>query len=215
MEGFLDQPLFGGRRTRAANRGRAIVILVCQLLAAGMAAAQSAEPLPEPAAKPATAAPGLSAASVLGGFHSIRLGMTVEQVKTELVKESLFLFRGDRDVSLVPQTQEILIEVPGRTFVERGYFQFHDGKLLVMILVLAREEVSYFEVYRELSSRYGEATSLDPSSAVWELGGMRLSLEKPVVLKYLDRATFEALRDSSRAGRDYELLTRQQFLGTL
>jgi hypothetical protein len=43
----------------------------------------------------------------------------------------------------------------------------------------------------------------------------RLALEKPVVLKYVDSATFNALRDASRVGTDYELLTRRQFLESL
>jgi hypothetical protein len=198
--------------------------MFCAKLASGQAA-----PLPDqpsastmPAAEPAAAAaaattPAFAAASALkgGGFRGIRLGMSVEEVKAQLRREPLFDYRGDRDVSLVPQTKQILIEVAGRSFVERGYFQFHDGKLLVMIVRLARELVSYYEVYSRLTSRYGDASSLDPSSAEWSLPDMRLSLEKPVVLKYVDSASFDALKKASSAGRDYEAETRQQFLDGL
>ena len=188
--------------------------LALLLLAVGLAAPWHAGGQAVPLPTPAAAAVGAATAK-LGGFRGIRLGMSVDEVKAELAKEPLFSYRGDRDVSLLPASRQILIEVPGRTFVERGYFQFHEGKLLVMIVLLAREQVSYFEVYTELSSRYGATSVLDPAQAVWELKGTRLALEKPVVLKYVDSATFQALRDASRVGTDYELLTRRQFLESL
>jgi hypothetical protein len=185
-------------------------LLAVSLLAPGRADGQAAAP------PPSTTAAVVSAATVeLGGFRGIRLGMSVDEVKAQLAKEPLFSYHGDRDVSLLPASRQILIEVPGRTFVERGYFQFHDGKLLIMIVLLAREQVSYFEVYTQLSSRYGPTSALDPAQAVWELPGTRLALEKPVVLKYVDSAAFQSLRDESRLGTDYELLTRRQFLESL
>lgn len=174
-----------------------------------MASAQSAEPFPAPVPS-ATATAGK-----LQGFRGIHVGMTLEQVKAELQRESLFLYRGDRDVSIVPATGQPLIEVEGRAYVERGYFQFHENRLLVLIVTLARELVSYYEVYSALTASHGPATTLDPSAAVWVLDGLRLSLEKPVTLKYVDIATFEALATSGRSGTDYELMTRQAFLDTL
>lgn len=186
-----------------------LLLLATGLLGPGGADGQAAAP-PPPAAAVVSAA-----TAELGGFRGIRLGMSVDEVKAQLAKEPLFSYHGDRDISLLPASRQILIEVPGRTFVERGYFQFHDGKLLVMIVMLAREQVSYFEVYTQLSTRYGPTTALDPTQAVWELPGTRLALEKPVVLKYLDSVTFKALTEAGRAGTDYELMTRRQFLESL
>jgi hypothetical protein len=138
--------------------------------------------------------------------------MTVEEVKAGLVREPLFVYRGERDVSIIPSTSETLIEVPGTDYVERGYFQFHEDRLLVMIVVLARGLISYYEVYESLVRRYGPATTLDPSAAVWLLDGLRLSLERPVVLKYVDDAVFSALIEAGRSLRDYEAEARASFL---
>jgi hypothetical protein len=206
-----------------------LVCLALCLLSAAAASAQSAafpdttaasspaSAAPEPAAPQSaavTTAPAASAISA-GGFRRIRLGMSLEEVKTELRREVLFDYRGDRDVSLLPEGDQILIEVSGRSFVERGYFQFYDGRLLVMIVRLSRELVSYYEVYSRLTSHYGGAASLDPNAALWSLPGVRLSLEKPVVLKYVDSVSFDALKAKSSAGRDYEAETRAQFLDGL
>jgi hypothetical protein len=204
------------RSSIPSNVARVFAMVVCLSAALAGVWGQAAPPSPAPAPKAAAeSTPAAAVAIGLGGFHAIRLGMTVDEVKTQLLKETLFLFRGDPDVTQLPQSQQILIEVPGRTFVDRGYFQFQDGKLLIMIVVLSRAAVSYFDVYQELATRYGEPASLDPSAAVWEIKGTRLSLEKPVVLKYVDSLAFDALTASGRVGRDYDLETRQQFLDSL
>ena len=51
-----------------------------------------------------------SNSSLPNGFANIQLGMTVEETKDELIKNSDFGYKGDRDVSLVPDKQKVLIE---------------------------------------------------------------------------------------------------------
>ena len=149
------------------------------------------------------------------GFLGIRIGMTLGEVKAALAREPLFYYRGEPDLSLLPATRQALIEVPGRAYVERAYFQFHDDRLLSVIVHLSRELVSYFDVYSQLASRYGDATSIDPASATWIFPSLKLSLEKPVVLKYVDRLVFDTLTSESAAGTDWEEESRQSFLERL
>ena len=179
---------------------RRTVALAVLALCVGVAGAQSSEPLDT---------------ATLRGFREIHVGMTLEQAKEALRREPLFYYRGDPDVSIVPSTGQTLIEVEGRGFVERGWLQFRGERLEILIVALARELVSYYEVYSTLSRRYGPVQTLDPGAAVWDLGELRLSLEKPVVLKYVDVAGFEATLDESRVGRDWEMETRQAFLDSL
>jgi hypothetical protein len=44
------------------------------------------------------------------GFRSISLGMDLDQVKQALKGDALFRYRGDPDVSFLPQTSQYLIE---------------------------------------------------------------------------------------------------------
>ena len=48
-----------------------------------------------------------SNSSLPNGFANIQLGMTVEETKDELIKNSDFGYKGDRDVSLVPDKQKV------------------------------------------------------------------------------------------------------------
>ena len=44
------------------------------------------------------------------GYGKIKIGMSVDEVKKILQSEKKFGFRGDRDVSMMPRTEQVLIE---------------------------------------------------------------------------------------------------------
>jgi len=150
-----------------------------------------------------------------GGFRKIRLGMSMDAVKEALKQDRLFSYRGDPDVSFIPVKEQRLIECGGNLYIDRAYFQFHDDRLLVMILMLDPAEVSYYETLEALRKSYGDPAILDPTHVVWETGALRLSLERPVTVKYVDAETYATLRGASSAGDDFEGLSRQRFLDQL
>ena len=73
------------------------------------------------------------------GFRGIELGMELERVKELLREDPCFDYRGDPDVSFLPQTFQTLIECTGNSYIERAFFQFHEKRLAIMILVLDRK----------------------------------------------------------------------------
>ncbi len=145
----------------------------------------------------------------------IRLGMSMDAVKEALEQDRLFSYRGDPDVSFIPVKDQRLIECGGNLYIDRAYFQFHEDGLLVMILMLDPAEVSYYETLEALRRSYGDPTTLDPTHVVWEAGALRLSLERPVIVKYVDAEKYATLRGGSGAGEDFEGLSRQRFLDHL
>jgi hypothetical protein len=146
------------------------------------------------------------------GFRGIELGMELDQVKERLAGDALFDYRGDPDVSLLPTPQQTLIEVTGSSFIRRAFFQFHERKLYVLILVLDTQRLDYFTMYSTLTGKYGDCTRLDPTEAVWEFAGMRLALERPLSVKYLDMQVFDALREQGQARQTLQDVTKQKFL---
>jgi hypothetical protein len=154
-------------------------------------------------------------ASLQRGFSTVSLGMTLEAAKSALEDDPFFDYRGDPDVSFAPMRQVPVITTAGRTFVARGLFQFTDNELTIITLELNREQLDYFSVYESLVAQYGEPVSLDPRTAIWEDELTRLRLERPLVVKYLDRASFQ---DEVRAGEMQESLdavARDRFLEEL
>lgn len=146
-------------------------------------------------------------------FRNIELGMGMDEVKALLAADGVFAYRGDPDVSLLPRPNESLIEVSGLSFVRRAFFQFYEGKLFVMIFALNEKEMDHYSVYTSLSIKYGKPDSLSPSESVWADDATRLSVERPLAVKYIDLAVFNALKTAGTAQQSYEELLRTEFLG--
>ena len=146
------------------------------------------------------------------GFRGITLGMGLDQVKQMLKTEPLVRYRGDPDVSFLPQTSQFLIECEGNSYLRRAYFQFADSRLFIMILVLDTRTLDHFSLYSALFSKYGQPASLSPQEVVWQSGPVRFSLERPLTVKYIDTTTFSALLSKGGAQRDLDQLSREKFI---
>jgi len=141
--------------------------------------------------------------------------MAKEEVDALLSADSFFSYRGPDDVSLLPSPNQSLIETAGASFVKRAFFQFYEGKLWVMILVMDQRKMDHYSVYSSLRAKYGEPTLLDPREVRWEDEATRVALERPLTLRYLDLATYRSLREGSEAREAVEELERREFLGDL
>ena len=146
------------------------------------------------------------------GFRGITLGMEMEQAKDALRSDPLFRYRGEPDVSFLPQSSQSLIECSGTTYIRRAYFQFADSRLFIMILVLDPQKVDHYSLFRALSEKYGDPGALDPQESVWQSDAVRFSLERPLTVKYIDRKIFSSLLAGSGAQQDLDLLSRESFI---
>ncbi len=164
-------------------------------------------------ATPAGAQAAAPAAIQPSGFRGISLGMSIDAVKAALRADPLFRYRGDPEVSLVPQeSSQSLIECDGAQYVRRAYFQFEKEELFIVILVLDPEMIDYYSLYSTLTRKYGNPSSLSPRESVWLFDAVRLSLERPLTVKYVDRQTFASLQKGA-VPADQEQMSRDWFLG--
>ncbi|MFW5688730.1 MAG: hypothetical protein ACOC1U_04080 [Spirochaetota bacterium] len=177
-------------------------VLAWTLASAPLAAAQ--EPAPETGGQ-----------ALQRGFSSLELGMNFEQARVALLTDQSFRYRGEPDIQFLPVTRIPIIETAGRAFVDRAVLQFHDDTLYIISLLLDRSRLDYFSVYEALVEQYGEPDRLDPGQSVWENESTRISLERPLTVKYLDRATFTGIVESGRMEAALEEVTRERFLEQL
>ena len=195
-----------------ATSRAALAILVASILYPIHGAAQaSAAPAPAPTPAPAPA-PTPAPSAPPTAFRNVSLGMPLDQVKAALLADPLFRYRGDPDVSFLPQTKQYLIECQGASFLRRAYFQFADGRLFIMILVLDEQKLDHYSMFSTLSAKYGQPTSLSPQETVWQSDAVRFSLERPLTVKYVDARTFAAVLSRGGAQKDLEQLSREKFL---
>jgi hypothetical protein len=145
-------------------------------------------------------------------FRELTLGMSLDELKNALAADSLFRYRGDRDVSLLPIQEQTLIETSGFSFIRRAFFQLEEGNLFIMSFTLDTSLVDHYSVFTSFVEKYGEPNSLNPRQAVWENAESRISIERPLTVKYIDKIVFDELIEQSDAEESFELELRRDFL---
>ncbi len=150
--------------------------------------------------------------SLSRSFRALSLGMAYEALMDALSADDLFNFRGERDVSLLPHRDQTLIEARGSSFVRRAWFQLQSGTLFIMAYSLSPDHLDHYSVFTRLVERYGEPKNLNPRLAVWEDGETRISLERPLTVKFLDLATLNGLLDDSAVREADVTRLRRDFL---
>ena len=173
--------------------------------------------------------PGLCAQTVLPGadlpefaqtegaelprqFRRLGLGMSLDDLKTNLAEDGLFNFRGDRDVSFLPAREQSLVETTGSSFVKRAFFQLRDGAVFIMAFSLNTDIMDHYSVFTQFTEKYGEPSFLDPREAVWEDGDTRIAVERPLTVKYIDKNIFNDILDESNLIESRQVRLRQDFL---
>jgi hypothetical protein len=146
-------------------------------------------------------------------YRELSLGMGLDDLKGALQKDRLFNYRGDRDVSFLPVREETLVETAGFSFIRRALFQLKEGRVFIMAFTLDTRFIDHYSVFTAMVKRYGEPQSLSPAESVWESEETRVSIERPLTVKYIDKTVFNQLLEESKALQSRELLLRQEFLG--
>lgn len=151
------------------------------------------------------------------GYGGIQLGMTIEQVKEILQKNPQFGYRGERDVSLLPGENRVLIETDTSvsapySFLTQCWFQFYDGKLYIITINMNQSKMDHYSVFSTLCSKYGNPGSLNPSKSEWKNDSVIMALERPLTLKYTDRKVFDQLQQQALVRESAAEMSRSQFL---
>ena len=154
------------------------------------------------------------------GYKSIQLGMGIDNTKDALIKDTDFGYHGDRDVSLLPGENRVLIETDaerglGSNFLTRCWFQFSNDSLYIITINMNKERIDYYTVFTTLREKYGEPDNITPQAATWKNDSVTMSLEKPLTLKYIDNEVFKSLQNSSNISPAAREHTQKMFLDKL
>ncbi len=199
---------------KITGRTWAVILLLTFLFTGAALSAQSdLKPVsPEPETAGTVDLPRLSA--LPSGYGGIKLGMGLETVKDLLGADPNFNYRGEPDVTMMPQDKQELIDCEGVLFVDRAFFQFEDEKLYLIIMVMDQEYIDHYSIYTAFLKKYGEPDFLNPSKANWENEDIIISLERPLSIKYMDRKVFEGLQADSEARGTMEAVMREDFINS-
>ena len=145
-------------------------------------------------------------------FRDLSLGMGLDDLKENLISDSLFNFRGDRDVSFLPVREQSLVETTGSTFIKRAFFQLRDGKVFIMAFSLNTQIIDHYSIFVQFQEKYGQPTYLDPMTAIWETEETRIAIERPLTVKYIDKIVFDDILNESGLRESDQVRLRQEFL---
>jgi hypothetical protein len=141
--------------------------------------------------------------------------MDLEELKDALADDGLFAFRGDPDISFLPAREENLVETTGLSFIRRAFFQLRERRVFIMAFSMDPRRIDHYSVFVSLVKKYGEPARLNPREAVWENDETRVSLERPLTVKYIDMTVFRAIMGEAKAEEAAEVFLRQGFLNEL
>ena len=153
-----------------------------------------------------------AAAALPVSLRAFTLGMNLENLKTELVKDNYFNFRGDRDVSFLPVTAQNLVETEGTNYIKRAFFQLKDGAVFIMSFSMNTDLIDHYSIFTAFVKKYGQPVTLNPKEAVWESETTRVTIERPLTVKYIDKKVFDTLVESAHAERSVASELREEFL---
>jgi len=183
------------------------------LVFAGSVYAQNvAAPAANPAAPASAAAPVSDKNDLPRQFRTLALGMSLDDLKSNLISDDYFNFRGDRDVSFLPVRNQSLVETTGSLFIKRAFFQLRDEAVFIMAFSLNTDIIDHYSVFTQLVGKYGQPTYLDPLEAVWETDDTRISVERPLTVKYIDKKVFTDIVNESGLIESGQVKLRQDFL---
>ena len=72
--------------------------------------------------------------------------------------------------------------------------------------------MDHYSVFTTFVRKYGQPISLSPSEAVWESDDTRVSIERPLTVKYIDKTVFDRLVEESKTQEDMKKWLRDDFL---
>ncbi len=145
-------------------------------------------------------------------FRGIELGMSLDKVKQILSQDPYFNYTGDADVFILPEKQQHLIECSGNSFVKQAYFQFHENRLYIMIIELNENKIDFYTLFTTLYKKYGEYRTFSPENVIWEKQNVELSLERPVVVKYVDSSVFNTLKEQGKMAQQSASKSLKDFM---
>jgi len=145
-------------------------------------------------------------------FREIALGMSLDALRDALQEDGMFNFRGERDVSFIPIREESLVETTGTSFIRRAFFQLRDGELFIMSFTINTDLMDHHSMFTHFVRRYGQPTYLNPREAIWEDETTRISLERPLTVRYIDRGVFYDIVSESMLIESRRVHERQEFL---
>ena len=81
-------------------------------------------------------------------------------------------------------------------FYKSGYFIFKNDSLYSITIHFQSNQVDFLELLSALNSKYSKGAFLDANTVAWQNGNMRMILERPSIVKYINMNNITTTSDT-------------------
>lgn len=123
------------------------------------------------------------------GFKDIRLGATREDTINAILSDSTMILPRKYTTGSVDITAEesaTFLALEENKFYKSGYFIFKNDSLYSITIYFQPNQVDFLELLSALNSKYSKGAFLDANTVAWQNGNMRIILERPSIVKYIN-----------------------------
>lgn len=131
-------------------------------------------------------------------YRSVTLLDSYDEVLEKLKADSLILVDPNSDFGDFDEDTPDLIKAKVPFYINHLYYQFFKGKLFALSLFFNTKKFSYLEMYREMKEKYGKPKSYNAQQALWETEKTLIILDKLPSLKYIDKESFNLIRENNK-----------------
>lgn len=127
--------------------------------------------------------------TAITGFKDIRLGATREDTINAILSDGTMILPRKYmtgSVDITAEESATFLALEENKFYRSGYFIFKNDSLYSITIYFQPNQVDFLELLSALNSKYSKGAFLDANTVAWQNGNMRIILERPSIVKYIN-----------------------------
>ena len=127
--------------------------------------------------------------TAITGFKDIRLGATRKDTINAILRDGTMILPRKYmtgSVDITAEESATFLALEENKFYRSGYFIFKSDSLYSITIYFQPNQVDFLELLSALNSKYSKGAFLDANTVAWQNGNMRIILERPSIVKYIN-----------------------------
>lgn len=137
--------------------------------------------------------------TAITGFKDIQLGSTRDDVINAILSDNTMILPKKYmtgSVDIVAEESSTFLALEENKFYKSGYFIFKNDSLYSITIHFQPNQVDFLELLSALNSKYSKGAFLDANTVAWQNGNMRMILERPSIVKYINMNNITTTSDT-------------------
>lgn len=137
--------------------------------------------------------------TAITGFKDIQLGSTRYDVINAILSDNTMILPKKYmtgSVDIAAEESATFLALEENKFYKSGYFIFKNDSLYSITIHFQPNQVDFLELLSALNSKYSKGAFLDANTVAWQNGNMRMILERPSIVKYINMNNITTTSDT-------------------